>query len=59
MKYIAKRYFNEYLPGQEVKEPKQSWIDGELVIVVQEHKEFIESIEIEELNPERPKRKKV
>ena len=62
MKYTAQRFFNQYVPGDEVESPKQSWIESGLVMLVSEKEEFMQAVEVddevESLDPEKPKRGK-
>lgn len=62
MKYVAQRFFNTYSPGDEVPEPKESWIESGLVLLISEKEEFMQAVsvdeEIESLDPEKPKRGK-
>ncbi len=62
MKYVAQRFFNTFCPGDEVLEPKESWIEGGLVMLVSDKEEFMQAVdvdeEIESLDPEKPKRGK-
>lgn len=49
MKYIAKRHFNNYIPGMEVENPHESWIKDELVLAIEDEVTFQEKLDQEVL----------
>lgn len=60
MKYIAVKFFNNYVAGQEVEKPHPSWIDSGLVSAVESPSEFSEKLNefVESLDPEKKAQKK-
>lgn len=60
MKYIAVKFFNNYVAGQEVEKPHPSWIDSGLVSAVESPSEFGEKLNefVESLDPEKKAQKK-
>lgn len=60
MKYIAVKFFNNYVAGQEVENPHNSWIESGLVSAVESPAEFSEKLNelVEALDPEKKVQKK-
>jgi hypothetical protein len=60
MKYIATKYFNSFIAGEEVKNPHNAWIDSGLVAAVENPSEFSEKVNdfVESLDPEKKAQKK-
>ena len=59
--YIAARFFNQYVVGDEVAEPNPRWIEDGLVQLVESKEDFMKVVDesVEDLDPEKPKRGRV
>lgn len=60
MKYIANKFFNSFVAGEEVQNPHNSWIDSGLVSAVESPSDFGEKVNefVESLDPEKKTQKK-
>lgn len=58
--YLATKFFNNFIPGQEVpiEIVKMSWLESGLVTLVEKSEPANTNTEIENLDPEKPKRAK-
>lgn len=60
MKYVALKFFNEYRPGDEVKDPNPLWLESSLIYVdeatAQKDNEVASAVEL--LDPEKKVNKK-
>lgn len=60
MKYVAMKFFNSFVIGEEVQNPHNSWIDSGLVSAVESPSDFGEKVNefVESLDPEKKTQKK-
>jgi len=60
MKYVAMKFFNNFVIGDEVQNPHNSWIDSGLVSAVESPSDFGEKVNefVESLDPEKKTQKK-